>query len=96
MLPEVTNIEPELFLSWGKSEIRDSTFNHPLARQRAAGLLECPFALLGPPGSINAACVYGHPRALLDAIDRLRANRKRFNFLFADRSRTISQATRLL
>jgi hypothetical protein len=25
-----------------------------------------------------------------------RANRKRFNFLFADRSRTISQATRLL
>jgi hypothetical protein len=40
MLPEVTNIEPELFLSWGKSESRDSTLNHPLARQRAAGLLE--------------------------------------------------------
>jgi hypothetical protein len=76
MLPEITNIEPELFLSWGKSESRDRTLNHPLARQRAAGLLECPFALLGPPGNVNTACVCGHFRALLDAIDRLRATRK--------------------
>lgn len=48
MLPEVTNIEPELFLSLGESrgtESRDSALNHPLARQRAAGLGECPWRL---------------------------------------------------
>jgi hypothetical protein len=70
MLPEVTNIEPELFLSWGKVGKSGQYTQSPARKATGCWPSRVSVRVAGPAGRVNAACVCGHFRALLDAIDR--------------------------